>query len=197
MLHEMLYSKSLFDPSIHKNVVHGYTHNLKMNAERKVIQMNWKNWLENWDMTSLKINLNFLEMEWNPNDYDKDAAWELYVELVTRITTQPLATAAGHEETALKSIYNLFPLTREALKRHGRHCNEFSRIAVVVLNQVVRPFTTRWHREVRDGGFEDSEKRRLFRQELEAIQNELRKYSKMLADMAQVEDLTNIEANER
>ncbi|MFQ5588600.1 MAG: hypothetical protein ACE5F7_07155, partial [Nitrospiria bacterium] len=93
--------------------------------------------------------------------------------------------------------YNLFPLTREALKRHGRHCNEFSRIAVVVLNQVVRPFTTRWHREVRDGGFEDSEKRRLFRQELEAIQNELRKYSKMLADMAQVEDLTNIEANER
>ena len=28
--------------------------------------MKWSKWLENWDMTSLKINVPFLEMEWDP-----------------------------------------------------------------------------------------------------------------------------------
>jgi len=51
--------------------------------------MKWKKWLENWDMTSLKISLPFMEMEWNPQDEDKTAAWEMYIELLTRITTQP------------------------------------------------------------------------------------------------------------
>jgi len=36
--------------------------------------MRWKKWLENWDMTSLKINAHFLEMEWQPKDEDKNAA---------------------------------------------------------------------------------------------------------------------------
>ncbi len=52
-------------------------------------------WLENWDMTSLKINLKFLEMEWQPRDSDKAAAWEMYIELLTRITTQPCRPNRG------------------------------------------------------------------------------------------------------
>ena len=28
--------------------------------------MKWSKWLENWDMTSLKIKASFLEMEWKP-----------------------------------------------------------------------------------------------------------------------------------
>ena len=39
--------------------------------------MKWSKWLENWDMTSLKINVPFLEMEWNPSEPDKTAAWGL------------------------------------------------------------------------------------------------------------------------
>ena len=35
--------------------------------------MKWKKWLENWDMTSLKIKTPFLEMDWNPQEKDKDA----------------------------------------------------------------------------------------------------------------------------
>ena len=81
--------------------------------------MRWKKWLENWDMTSLKINAHFLEMEWKPKDEDKSAAWELYIELLTRITTQPLPSEDGVEQTALDSVYSLFPLTREIIKRNG------------------------------------------------------------------------------
>ncbi len=74
----------------------------------------------------------------------KEAAWDLYVELLTRITTQPLPDEDGVEQTALDSIYALFGITRETLKAHGRSCIQFAKIAIVVLEQVVRPFTAKW-----------------------------------------------------
>ena len=57
--------------------------------------MKWSKWIEQWDMTSLKIKTPFLDMEWKPQDEDKAAAWELYIELLTRITTQPLDDTHG------------------------------------------------------------------------------------------------------
>jgi hypothetical protein len=134
-------------------------------------------------------------MEWEPKDNDKNAAWELYIELLTRIATQQLQPEHGDEEIALKSIYSLFGLTREVIKRQGRHCIEFTKIAVVILNQVVRPFTAKWHKLSIQKAFEDAEKCEKFRKELTELQKVLRKYTKMLADMAGVEDITEIEAN--
>lgn len=155
--------------------------------------MKLKKWLENWDMTQLKIKLPFLEAEWQMQEKDKEAAWELYVELLTRIATQPLPTEHGDEQTALESVHTLFGLTRSTIKNHGRDCINFTKIAVVVLNQTVRPFTAKWHRLSVAGAFKDAEKCREFRKELEALQVDLRKYTKMLADMAGVEDLTELE----
>lgn len=152
-------------------------------------------WLENWDMTGLKINAGILEMEWQPQDEDKSAAWDLYIELLTRITTQPLAADHGDEKTALDSIHALFPLTREVIKNNGRHCIEFTKIAIVVLNQRIRPFTAKWHKLSLAGAFDDSQKCEEFRTELESLQADLRTYTKMLADMAGVEDLTELEAD--
>lgn len=158
--------------------------------------MKWSKWLENWDMTSLKISAPFLEMEWNPQDEDKAAAWELYIELLTRIATQPLAAEDGDEKTALDSVYSLFPITRQVLKNNTRHCTEFTKIAIVVLNQVIRPFTAKWHRLSLQGAFKDPAHCSEFRSELAALQVVLRKYTKMLAEMAGVEDLTVLENNE-
>jgi hypothetical protein len=158
--------------------------------------MKWKKWLENWDMTSLKVNLKFLEMEWQPKEPDKNAAWELYIEMLTRITTQHLQPEHGDEKTALASIYNLFPCTREIIKQHGRDCVEFTKIAIVVLNQVVRPFTEKWHKESLKGAFNKKEKCARFRRELAQLQAKLRQYTKMLAEMAGVEDLTQIEISD-
>lgn len=70
-----------------------------------------------------------------------------FVELLTRITMQPLSDEDGVEQTALDSIHALFEITRQTLKTHGRSCIEFTRIAVIVLNQVVRSFTAKWHRK--------------------------------------------------
>lgn len=155
--------------------------------------MKWQKWLENWDMTTLKINLKFLEMEWSPQEADKDAAWELYIEMLTRVATQYLEPEHGDEATALESIHKLFDLTRKIIRSHGRDCVEFTKIAAVVLNQIVRPFTAKWHKLSLAEAFSDPKKCNEFRKELSALQRELRKYSKMLSDMADVEDLTELE----
>jgi len=155
--------------------------------------MKWKEWLENWSMTSLKIKTPFLDMDWNPKDADKDAAWELYTELLTRITTQELPIEHGDEQTALESIFKIFGLTREIIKHHGRDCIEFTKIAVVVLNQIIRPFTAKWHRVSVAKAFEEEKVREEFREELAKLQTTLRIYTKMLSDMAGVEDLTELE----
>ncbi|TQV89655.1 hypothetical protein [Aliikangiella coralliicola] len=153
--------------------------------------MKWKNWLESWNMTALRIKTPFLDLEWKPRDEDKAAAWELYVELLTRTTTQT-SDECGDEQTALSSIHSLFSLTRSVLKTHGRNCAEFAKIAIVVLNQVVRPFTAKWHGLSLEGAFDDPEHCRQFRTELAELRKVLLVYTKMLADMAGVEDLTEL-----
>ena len=155
--------------------------------------MKFSNWLEKWGMTSLKITPPFLQMEWTPKAADKNAAWALYIELLTRITAQPLPVEYGDEKTALDSVYSLFVTTREVIREYGPECINFTKIAIVVLNQVVRPFTAKWHRKSLAGDLEDETEHAVFRQELTALQEELRKYSRMLADIAGVEDLTEIE----
>lgn len=152
--------------------------------------MKWKKWLENWDMTELKITTSFLEMNWNPQTADQDAAWELYIELLTRITTQSIDDEYGDEESALISIKSIFNLTRDIIKKYKRDCMEFTKIAIVVLNQVIRPFTTRWHK-ISLKGFTD-EDRIKFRQELKDLQNVLNRYTRMLGEMAGVERVNDL-----
>ncbi len=156
--------------------------------------MKWGKWLENWDMTSLKVKTPFLDMEFKPQDEDKSAAWELYVELLTRITTQSLVKSHGDEVAALSSIHSLFQTTRGIMKQNGRHCVEFTKISVLVLNQRIRPFTDKWHRLSTQGAFSDEDKCEEFRGDLEALQSVLKIYTQMLADMAGVEDLTDLES---
>lgn len=68
-------------------------------------------------MTKLSLKTPFLEAEWSPQEKDREAAWELYVEMLTRITTQPLPDDVGDEKVALDSVYAIFPLMAEEGKR--------------------------------------------------------------------------------
>jgi hypothetical protein len=159
--------------------------------------MRWADWLDKWSMRSLSIRTPFLEMQWAPQDADKAAAWEMYIELLTRVSSQPLAPQAGSEHAALQSVHSLFATTREVLRRHGRQAGEFTKIAVIVLNQVIRPFTTKWHAIDLEGGLTQPSMRAQFRAELEPLRESLTRYTRMLADMAGVEDLTQLEPPER
>ena len=157
--------------------------------------MKRRDFLEQWGLTNLKIKLGFVEGEFAPKDPDRAAAWELYVELLTRVTTQYLAPEHGDEQAALESVHQLFPLTREILKRNGSGAGEFAKLAIPVLNQIIRPFTAKWHRLVLTGAFKDAARCREFRAELSDLQVSLRNYTRALAAMALVEDLTSLEAD--
>ena len=146
-----------------------------------------------------KISLNVmgvgLALDVDFSAEDQDAAWELYIEMLTRIVTQPLPSEDGDEQTALDSVYSLFPTTREILRRRGRGTIQFSKVAIPVLNQVVRPFTAEWHRKSLANAFSDPDQRVAFRNSLAALQMDLRNYNRLLANIAGVEDLTDLETD--
>jgi hypothetical protein len=155
--------------------------------------MKRRDFLERWGLSSLKIKLGFLEGEFSPSDPDRAAAWELYVELLTRVSTQYLAVENGDEQSALDSIHTIFPLTRDILRRHGSGSGEFAKLGIPVLNQIIRPFTSKWHRLSLAGAFKNADRCREFHAELSVLQPRLRAYTRALADMASVEDLTVLE----
>lgn len=148
---------------------------------------------ENWGLDSLKLNVSFIEAEFKAQPDDQNAAWEMYVYLITTILTQKLPDEDGDEKTALDSVYHLFGVTRNILVEYGRKAPGFSKIAVVVLNQIVRPFTAKWHKLSLAGAFADAGQCRAFRQELSELQLNMRRYAALLADIAKVEDITDIE----
>lgn len=108
----------------------------------------------------VKLNLHVLEIAgtWEPNNAERQAAWELYVELVTRVSVVPMRADEGLLREALTSLYSLFATTREVLRTHGPEVAEpkrngqynFGYLAVAMLNFGVRPLLARWHPELED-----------------------------------------------
>jgi transcriptional regulator with XRE-family HTH domain len=90
---------------------------------------------------------------WEPNDEEKQAAWEIYVELVTRIPIAPLGHDEGILREALSSLYSLFPITRTILRNHspaiaqGHTGNNrsLSYLVICMLNTTLRPLLAKWH----------------------------------------------------
>lgn len=97
---------------------------------------------------------------WKPDKDERDAAWEMYVELVTRATVVELQPGEGLLREALASYYSLFETTRRILRDHGpavarpkgrnRNRLSFAEIAVGVLNGSVRPLLAKWHPLLQD-----------------------------------------------
>ncbi|HYW27173.1 MAG TPA: helix-turn-helix transcriptional regulator [Terriglobales bacterium] len=88
-----------------------------------------------------------------PVDTDQQAAaWEIYVELVTRIAVVELGADQGVLREALGSLHSLFGIIRSILRRHGpavaragAEPSEVSVLAMAILNDVLRPLLADWH----------------------------------------------------
>lgn len=115
----------------------------------------------------VKLDLKFLSIggTWEPNDAERRAAWELYVELVTRISVAPLRDGIARE--ALSSLHAVFGQAREILRRYGPEVAEpkpdgeynLGFLTVALLNLALRPVLAYWHPELQvwEAGREPSE----------------------------------------
>ncbi|MFD6035517.1 hypothetical protein ACFWHF_13385 [Streptomyces griseoincarnatus] len=90
---------------------------------------------------------------WEPVEAERQAAWELYVELATRISVVELRPDEGLLREALSSLYTVFGTTREILRRYGPSVAPrvapgrvtFGALSITVLNNSIRPLLSRWH----------------------------------------------------
>lgn len=161
-------------------------------------------------LQSIKVGLDLkvlnVEGTWTPTENEREAAWELYVELVTRISAVELKDKEGIFREALNSLYSIFSITRDILRKYGpdvaipRGENEYSfgKLAIMILNYKLRPLLTKWHPLLQ--GYEAKRKpdisikehedkwERLseLREELDKTRKILMDYSKHLAKVASV-----------
>ncbi|WP_168801550.1 toll/interleukin-1 receptor domain-containing protein [Glycomyces buryatensis] len=86
-----------------------------------------------------------------PSDESTEIAFQLQIELSTRIATQPLPDGQGLLGEALASLKSVFDAARDALKQLGStgHRDEAAQLANK-LCETLRPFLTEWHPRLSD-----------------------------------------------
>lgn len=164
---------------------------------------------------SVKVNLQLpyiggIEGTWEPDDNEQRAAWELYVELITRISVVELKTDEGLLREALSSLYTLFGTTRSILRKYGpsvahtkgNYQLSLGYLSIAILDTVIRPVLAKWHPLLLD--YESTkainisplqhekewEHNEELRQVLNNLRNKLIEYAELLADVADVPMLT-------
>jgi hypothetical protein len=139
----------------------------KRKPQRPRATQSWSKWLKSNGLKELvELSDEVAGQTWDPTEADRKAAWKLYTEMRTRISTQLLHYRARDEQAALDSLYKLFQSTRDLTREHGIETRHFATISVHVLNSKIRPFTSRWHRRLVDGKLETEDGRHLLREEL-------------------------------
>jgi hypothetical protein len=108
--------------------------------------------LKEWKV-EVRLPLLSISGTWAPNADEKKAAWELYVELITRVPVADLKPDEGSLREALTSLHSIFGTTRSILKCYGPKIAtpkddgklSFGYLAVALLNQGIRPLLSKWH----------------------------------------------------
>ena len=145
----------------------------------------------------------------SPSEVKKKVAWELHVELVTRVSITTFDRQEGILREALSSLYSLFQTTRAILRFYGpaiaptsiNKDTSASYVAVRMLNMVIRPLLAKWHPLLKDyeemrpqlvGSREYEQQWQHYhelRQELRAINETLLEYAKAFAQIAEIPSL--------
>ncbi len=147
---------------------------------------------------------------WKPDEREQDAAWEMYVELITRISVAEPLPNEGSLRESLSSLYSLFTTTRQILRSYGptvarpKHGGQlsFGFLAINVLNYVLRPVLTKWHPLLSDYEHQrgtqvsplkheaEWERAEELRQVLQRVRTMLLEYSSVLSEISRIESIS-------
>ncbi len=94
-----------------------------------------------------------IEGIWDPTENERMAAWDMYVEIVTRIPVAYVKPEMGLLRISLSSLYKIFDATREILRKYGPSVARprvegqlsFAYLSIKVLDLILRPFMMKWH----------------------------------------------------
>lgn len=117
-----------------------------------VLQLYWRT----AQLTEVKITVpQVSELKFVVNNEARHVAWKLYIETVTRVSTQPLTDEEGFIREALSSLHGLFATIRDTLKASRPSVSvsggqTVEHLAVTMLNQELRPFLSKWHPRLRE-----------------------------------------------
>lgn len=142
----------------------------------------------------------FAEIKFAVNAEYKRVAWKLFIETLTRISTQPLAEDEGSLREALTSLYGIFSSSRELLKNmepsKPASRTTVEMLAVRMLNHEIRPFLSKWHVQLKifesaipsrpEAAWASNAK---CRKELESLRGRLTAYAIGFGELAGLEDV--------
>ncbi|RPJ99320.1 hypothetical protein [Priestia endophytica] len=145
---------------------------------------------------------------WEPTKFERSASWEMYVELITRVSTNEIKEEEGILREALSSFYALFDITRQILKKYGpdiaiptKDNISFGYLAVSILNSSLRPLLSKWHSLLLEHESKRNESISIFeheknwdkygelRKEIEFVRQILLEYANLLGTVAGVPSL--------
>ncbi len=168
-----------------------------------------------WEAKVTEIAVGQIRGLVKPSEAERQAAFDLFIELASRTATVPLTADSGLIREALDSLHQFFGITREVLRQHGcdmaksRHDGNLSlaAIALRVLNEILRPRTSKWHpllaswedsRATNGNGATVLEWERAWplaaacRADLNALRADVRAYMDSLAQIAGTPSLTDL-----
>jgi hypothetical protein len=146
----------------------------------------WSAWIRLWLLENSGVDADRADEFWAPNIFDRALAWDIYVELQTRITVQRIDNDEGNDNAALTSVYRLFSITRKRMQSHGVHCANTGLLVTTFLNQKVRGFTAKWHKTSINEKWHKNPttEHPEFREELEKVQLSLQTLADALSHLA-------------
>jgi hypothetical protein len=131
-------------------------------------------------------------------------AWKLFVELLTRVSTQPLHDGQGRIQSALTSLFGLLGFVRGVLQenvpsqRTGREPTVEQLALMMVINDL-RPFVTAWNQRFSDWRAKNPEAAETewpfddeCRADLVTLQRNLRTYVHSFGELARVPNVAEI-----
>lgn len=150
--------------------------------------------IEDWRLEQIEIQ----GVRFTSAGMQRRVAWRLFVEIATRIATQPVQDDSGDDGIALKSLYDLFQITRKAISEMDptptSSGETIETYALDMLNTDLRPFLSKWHPqwtrfEQNSNGVLDWTMHHQFREELGGLQIRIEKRARGLAELAGVKNV--------
>jgi hypothetical protein len=150
--------------------------------------------IDDWRLEEVEIQ----GLKFTSAGTQRRVAWRLFVEMATRISTQPMHDEDGDNGVALKSLYDLFQFTRKTISEMEPTPNAtgdtVETFALDMLNSDLRDFLSKWHPAWDD--FAKGAKvvsqtwpdHMQFREELRRLQGKIKGRARGLAQIAGVQN---------